>query len=377
MSAAVEELLEGVSICVCVGSGGVGKTTTAAAIAAGMAARGHRVAVLTIDPAKRLADSLGLEELGNDERRVDPALFERAGVDPGGGELWATMLDVKATFDDVVARHAPDEESKRRILENRIYRRLSGTLAGSQEYMAMERLYEIHERGEYDLVVLDTPPSRNALDFLDAPRRLVQFIEGRAIRLFLRPAGLGMRVAGRGFAIVSSLLRRLTGLDLIEDLSEFFTATSGMIGGFRERATRVEALLGGDETAFLIVCGPAGEPVEEAAFLREKLRDADLPFGGLIVNRIHTVEPPLAADPAELSEAVATALDDADLAERVLASYADARALAESDARNIDRLAERIGPSPLLQVPELGDEVHDLSGLLALSPYLFGRPTRP
>ena len=185
-------------VCICAGSGGVGKTTTSAAIAAGMAARGKKVAVLTIDPAKRLADSLGLPELGNVEQQVDPALFAELGVDTGGGELWAMQLDAKATFDDVVRNHAPDAETRDRILQNRIYEQISNALAGSQEYMAMEKLFEIHAEGRYDLLVLDTPPSRNALDFLDAPRRLTQFIEGRALQVFMKPAGLGMKVFGRG-----------------------------------------------------------------------------------------------------------------------------------------------------------------------------------
>ena len=173
----VADILEGHQVCICAGSGGVGKTTTSAAIAAGLAARGKKVAVLTIDPAKRLADSLGLEELGNEPRRVDPKLFEAAGIEMRG-ELWAMMLDAKATFDELVRKHASDEETRDRILQNRIYRQISGALAGSQEYMAMEKLFEIHQSGEYDFLVLDTPPSRNALDFLDAPQRLVQFIEG-------------------------------------------------------------------------------------------------------------------------------------------------------------------------------------------------------
>ena len=175
--AGVADLLEGKKVCICAGSGGVGKTTASAAIAAGMAARGKKVAVLTIDPAKRLADSLGLPELGNVERRVDTAL-ENGGRE-GGGELWAMMLDAKATFDEVIAKHAPDEETRDRILENRIYKQLSNALAGSKEYMAMERLFELHQEDRYDLLVLDTPPTRDALDFLDAPRRLTQFIEGR------------------------------------------------------------------------------------------------------------------------------------------------------------------------------------------------------
>ncbi len=196
----VGEILEGKDICICAGSGGVGKTTTSAAIAAGMAARGLKVCVLTIDPAKRLADSLGLKELGNEARRVDPALFERHGVEIKG-ELWAMMLDAKATFDELVARQAPDEEARDRVLDNRIYQQISSALAGSQEYMAMEKLFELHTEGRFDLLVLDTPPTRNALDFLDAPRRLTQFIEGRSLRVFMQPTGIAAKVAGRGASV--------------------------------------------------------------------------------------------------------------------------------------------------------------------------------
>ena len=226
----IPELLEGKRICICAGSGGVGKTTTAAAIAAGMAARGKRVAVLTIDPAKRLADSLGLPELGNIERRVDPELFADNGVEAGDGELWAMMLDAKQTFDEVIREHAPDAETRDRILSNRIYQQLSAALAGSQEYMAMEKLFEIHAENRYDLLVLDTPPSRDALDFLDAPKRLTQFIEGRALQVFMAPTGFGMRFFGRGASLMFSILRRITGVDLLQDLAEFFQAFSGMVG---------------------------------------------------------------------------------------------------------------------------------------------------
>jgi len=363
-------MLEGVEVCICAGSGGVGKTTTSAAIAAGMAARGKRVAVLTIDPAKRLADSLGLEELGNKEARVDPALFEEAGVDPGEGELWATMLDAKATFDEVVVRYSEDRESSDQILDNRIYKQISGALAGSQEYMAMERLYEIHEEGEFDLLVLDTPPSRNALDFLDAPQRLVQFVDGRALKMFLRPTGFGAKIASRGTATILSVLRRLTGVDLIDDLSEFFNAMSGLIGGFRERATKVEELLGAEGTMFLIVTGPAGEPISEAVYLHDKLLEGDLPFGGLVVNRVHAAVEG-GADEEEMRRALSKPLGKA-LTERVLDSYRDRQGLVERDAANIEDLRERVGGAPLLTVPEMPDEIHDLVGLLSLQPHLFG-----
>jgi anion-transporting ArsA/GET3 family ATPase len=368
--APIAQILEGKSVCICAGSGGVGKTTTAAAIAAGMAARGKKVAVLTIDPAKRLADSLGLPELGNEERLVDPELFSAAGIDPGGGELWAMMLDAKATFDEVVRKHAPDEETRDRILENRIYRQISNALAGSQEYMAMEKLFEIHQEQRYDLLVLDTPPSRNALDFLDAPRRLTQFIEGRSLQLFMRPTGLGMRVLGRGTSVVFSVLKRVTGLDLIEDLSEFFGAMSGMVGGFRERAKRVNELLADEETSFLVVCGPAGEPINEAVYFHRKLAEAELPFGGVIVNKVHT-EGRGSSGGAELAPALSEALGDAELADRVAHNFDDYRALADRDARNIETLSREMRSRTVIEVPYLTDDVHDLEGLFEICSYLF------
>jgi anion-transporting ArsA/GET3 family ATPase len=366
---AIDELLEGKRICICAGSGGVGKTTTSAAIAAGMAARGKRVAVLTIDPAKRLADSLGLPELGNTERQVDPALFDEAGADAGDGELWAMMLDSKATFDEVVERHAPDEETRERILSNRIYQQLSAALAGSQEYMAMEKLFEIHAEDRYDLLVLDTPPTRNALDFLDAPKRLMQFIEGRALQVFLKPTGFAGKIFGRGASMGLSVLTRITGVDLLRDLSEFFQAFSGMVGGFRERAKRVNELLSGDETSFLVVCGPQGEPISEAVYFHRKLVEAEMPFGGVIVNRVHYDEA-LDAPGERIEDELAEALPD-ELAQRVAANYADWRALAERDRRNVDHLAREMRTRAVIEVPELDSDVHDLAGLMAVNRYLF------
>ena len=197
------------------------------------------------------------------------------------------MLDAKATFDELVRKHAPDAETRDRILENRIYRQLSNALAGSQEYMAMEKLFEIHQEGRYDFLVLDTPPSRNALDFLDAPKRLTQFIEGRGMQMFMKPTGVAARVVGRGSSMAFSVLKRVTGLDLISDLSEFFQAFSGMVDGFRERAKRVSELLGDPATTFVVVCGPQGEPITEAVYFHRKLVEAQLPVGGVIVNKVH------------------------------------------------------------------------------------------
>jgi anion-transporting ArsA/GET3 family ATPase len=368
--ASVAELLEDKRVCICAGSGGVGKTTTSAAIAAGMAARGLKVAVLTIDPAKRLADSLGLPELGNIERQVDPALFDAARADSAGGELWAMMLDAKATFDDVVRKHAPDEETRDRILANRIYQQLSAALAGSQEYMAMEKLFEIHAEDRYDLLVLDTPPSRNALDFLDAPKRLTQFIEGRALQVFMKPTGLGMRVFGRGTSMMFGVLRRITGVDLLEDLADFFQAFSGMVGGFRERARRVNELLASPSTSFLVVCAPQGEPISEAVYFHRKLVEAELPFGGVIVNKVHYSEPATEAA-QDLEAELAAALDDGDLARRVAENFADFEVLAARDRRNVAHLAAEMRTRAVIEVPYLDEDVHDLRGLMEINRYLF------
>jgi anion-transporting ArsA/GET3 family ATPase len=371
----IAELLEGKQVCICAGSGGVGKTTSAAAIAAGMAAAGKRVAVLTIDPAKRLADSLGLPELGNRERRVDDEVFAGAGVDPGDGELWAMMLDAKATFDELIRANAPDAETRERILSNRIYQQLSAALAGSQEYMAMEKLYEIHSEGRYDLLVLDTPPTRNAIDFLEAPRRLLQFIEGRALQVFLKPTGLGMRVFGRGASVMFSILRRITGVDLLEDLAEFFGAFAGMVGGFRVRARKVGELLADPETAFVLVCGPQDEPVGEALRFHRKLVQSGLPFAGAIVNKVHRGAEVGAAG-ADLEAALRGALGDEGLALRVAANFADFAALAARDRRNIDRLAAALGPNSVIEVPYLDHDVHDVAGLVEINRYLFAPAER-
>ncbi len=367
---AVGEILDGKDICICAGSGGVGKTTTSAAIAAGMAARGLKVCVLTIDPAKRLADSLGLKELGNEAKRVDPALFEQHGL-AIEGELWAMMLDAKATFDELVARQAPDEEARDRVLGNRIYQQISSALAGSQEYMAMEKLFELHSEGQFDLLVLDTPPTRNALDFLDAPKRLTQFIEGRSLRVFMKPTGLAAKVAGRGASVALSVFKRIVGFDLLADLAEFFNAFSGMVDGFQARAKRVNGLLADPHTCFLVVCGPQGEPVDEAVYFHRKLVEAKLPFGGVIVNKVHYPAEQLRGNGGDLEAELAGKLGDEDLAKRVADNFADYQALAERDARNIERLAGELSAQGVIRVPYLDEDVHDLAGLAEINRYLF------
>jgi anion-transporting ArsA/GET3 family ATPase len=362
----VVPLLEGKRIVICAGSGGVGKTTTSAALAMGMAATGLRVAVVTIDPAKRLANSLGLEELGNEPRLIDRERFSDHGVEMRG-ELWALMLDAKRTFDELIEHLAPDARTRDEVLSNRIYKQLSNAVAGSQEFTAIAKLYDLDASGEFDLLVLDTPPSRNALDFLDAPDRLTHFFQGRAIKVFLRPAGFGGRILGKGTGVAFALLRRVTGVDLLNDLSVFFRALGGMIDGFVARADRVAALLSDPGTTFLIVTSPRHDPVEEAIFFHRKLREARMPFGGLVVNRVHAAPEVDGALPEELVDELGETL-----AGRVATSARELAALAARDEGNIAHLRERLGDPPLLIVPERQDDVHDVEGLAHVRAHLWG-----
>jgi anion-transporting ArsA/GET3 family ATPase len=354
----IGDWLERKEVCICAGSGGVGKTTTSAAIALGMAARGKKVAVLTIDPAKRLANSLGLPELGNEERLV------KADVK---GELWAMMLDPKRTFDEVVEWHAPDERARDAVLSNRIYQELSNAVAGSQEYMAMEKLYELHQEGRYDLLVLDTPPTRNALDFIDAPKKLAAFIDSPALQMFTGPGLMGLKVLGRGSGVVFSVLKRATGIDLLDDLSTFFAAFAGMTEGFRERAEHVNALLADSRSAFVLVTSPRADAVEEAGWFHHRLLDAGLPFAGVVANRVRR-EVPKGDPSAELADLLG---DDA-LVRRVLKTFEEERRLAAQDRTNLAALKKLLGRKPMIEVPHLDDDVHDLDGLRRMDEYLFG-----
>lgn len=235
----------------------------------------------------------------------------------------------------------------------------------------MEKLFELHSEGNFDLLVLDTPPTRNALDFLDAPKRLTQFIEGRSLRMFMKPTGLAAKVAGRGAAVALSVFKRIVGFDLLADLAEFFNAFSGMVDGFQARAKRVNQLLADPSTCFLVVCGPQGEPIDEAVYFHRKLVEAKLPFGGVIVNKVHYPAERLRGDGEDLQAALADKLSDKALAKRVAENFSDYQALAERDARNIEHLATELRSSGVIRVPYLDEDVHDLAGLAEINRYLF------
>ena len=354
----IGRLLESKSICICAGAGGVGKTTTSAAIALGAAARGRRVAVLTIDPARRLANALGIPALGAEAHLVDADLE---------GELWAMTLDAKRTFDELVEKHAPDERARDAVLSNRIYQQLSSAVAGSQEYMAMEKLYELHQEERYDLLVLDTPPTRNALDFLDAPERLSRFVDSRSLHLFLAPGRRGLKLLTRGTGMLFTVLRRVTGVDLLQDLSDFFGSFGDMAGGFRERAVRVRELLGAPETTFLLVSSPQRAAVDEAIFFRRRLAESGMPFGGVVVNRMHEV----GLAEGNVERAAAALLGDAGLARKVERTFEDYRRLAERDRDNVARLAAELDGEPIIRVPYFDDDVYDLAGLEQMDEFLF------
>jgi anion-transporting ArsA/GET3 family ATPase len=372
----VIEAVEGRRIVVCCGAGGVGKTTVSAGLGLGLARRGARTAVVTIDPARRLATALGMAGLGDEPRRVP------ADLGPDGAELWALQLDAKATFDRLVAREAPTAEARERILENRIYRHLSSAVAGAQDYMAVERLHELVEEGSFDAIVLDTPPSQNALDFLDAPARITRFIEGRALRLLLRPpvpgAGLGRRVLAAGTSTAFSILQRLTGAQLMRDLSDFLGAFDGMYDGFAARAKAISALLRSPEAGFVVVAAPNSEAVEQAVALGRRLDEDGYPLAGLVLNRVHPLPPGGLARPETLVPALAAAgaLEPASLAERAAASQREEQILALRDLDAREALSGALDGAPVTEVPAFEREPVELEGLedVAAALAAAGRP---
>ncbi|KAA2262241.1 ArsA family ATPase [Solihabitans fulvus] len=356
-------------VLVCCGSGGVGKTTVAAALAVRAAQRGRRTVVLTIDPARRLAQSLGLRELDNQPRPVRFAGFEPK------GELHAMMLDMRRTFDDMVLAHAGKERAAQ-ILANPFYQTISTSFSGTQEYMAMEKLGQLAASGQWDLIVVDTPPSRSALDFLDAPQRLSTVLDGKLIRLLSAPAragGIGIRkLVGAGFGLFTKAISTIVGGQLLTDASSFVQAFDSMFGGFRERARKTYQLLRSPGTGFLVVAAPEPDALREASYFAERLSAEQMPLAGLVANRTHPVL-------AELSEARAVAaadgLDragDAPLAAAVLRLHADRVAMADRERRLLTRFTRAHPTVPVIGVPALPTDVHDLAGLHEIGYRLAG-----
>jgi anion-transporting ArsA/GET3 family ATPase len=378
---ALVDALAGKRIAVCVGSGGVGKTTVAAALGLHRALAGGKVLVCTIDPARRLANALGLEKLGNVESHVPAHKFAEAGLAPRG-ELYAMMLDVKRTWDDLVARHAPDRGRRERIYQNRIYQQLSSALAGSQEYMAMEKLYELATERDYDLVVLDTPPTAHALDFLDAPERILDFLGNETARTLLAPmagAGrMGLRLFHLGGTYVVKTLARFTGAEVLHDLAEFMASFQGMYEGFKERAASVRETLAQPDVGFVLVSSASPRSVDEALLFHERLHAEAMPIAGAVANRVTPdlwpweapppAEAELAAVLARIGHAAAAPPPAADesFAGRLARTLSDHERLARADAREVARLVGMVGGGSVA-VPRLDGDVHDLASLAQLA----------
>jgi anion-transporting ArsA/GET3 family ATPase len=358
-------------IIVCCGAGGVGKTTTAAALDLRAAEHGRQVVVLTIDPARRLAQSMGLTELDNSPRRV-------AGVDSRrGGHLDAMMLDMKRTFDEILESHTTPDRA-RQILANPFYQALSSSFAGTQEYMAMEKLGQLRARDEWDLIVVDTPPSRSALDFLDAPERLGSFLDGRLIRLLGAPARAGGRAYLRffqaGVTAVTGAFTKILGGELLRDVQTFISALDTMFGGFRERAERTYALLKRPETAFVVVAVPESDALREASYFVERLADDAMPLAGLVLNRVHDEGPDRLSQ--EQATAAAERLDNAHehrLTASLLRLHAENLRLAARDAHQSARFTAAHPTVPTVRVPALPRDVNDLDGLREIGRRLASR----
>ncbi|MDQ2826048.1 MAG: ArsA family ATPase [Actinomycetota bacterium] len=329
----------------------MGKTTVAAALAVEGARLGRRTVVLTIDPAKRLADALGLAALTDQPGRIE-------GDWPG--ELWALMLDPRSTFDALVGTYAPDVDQAATILANRFYRNIAGALSGTQEYMAMEKLFELHVDERFDLVIVDTPPTRNALDFVNAPRRLTRFLDNRLFRLLMLPARTGFRAVNVATQAFVRTVGKVVGADVVSDAVTFFQAFEGMEDGFRQRAQRVLDLLCHPGTAFVLVTAPRRDAAREAEFFAERLHDAGIGVQGLVVNRMHPRFP--AVDPAGGAGAGPLA--------PLYRNVADLAHMAHGEEEHVAALAARLD-APAVRVPELETDVHDLAGLARIATYLF------
>jgi len=376
MTASLAPLVTERHVVICCGTGGVGKTTVSASLALAAARVGRDALVVTIDPAKRLADALGLRGIGNVAHEIPRQRWDPTSRAPAGGRLSALMLDTRSTFDTLVRTHAADEDQAARIFENRFYRNIAGALSGTQEYMAMEKLHEVHAEGGYDLIVVDTPPTRHALDFLDAPARLLRLLDNRIFRLLMLPTRTSLRMAGVAVQGFLRAVGKVLGTEAIDDIIAFFRAFEGMEAGFRSRATEVTALLADRGTAFVLVTSPRRDAVEEAEYFAERLRDSAYSVAALVVNRVHptfdggggpeavvglrirasdlaalgrTAEPSVAAAANRLASRYADLADDVDLSSR--------------ERAQLGHVALRIGAHAVSYIPSLHHDVVDFEAL--------------
>ena len=365
------DVIDASSVIVCCGSGGVGKTTTAAVLGLEAARRGRRAVVVTIDPARRLADALGLADgLASEPQRIDLDTDEAW---TPGGELWAMMLDTAATFDGLVRRHADSEEQIERILTNPFYRNIAGALSGTQEYMAAETLHELHGDDRFDLVIVDTPPSRNALDFLEAPGVLARFLDHRLFRLLMLPTRGGLRVIGTATQPMLKAIGKVVGSDVLADSVAFFQAFAGMETGFRERADDVVRLIRAPETSFVVVAAPRHDTIDEAVWFANQLVDQGVGVTSAIVNRAH---PEFGTGSA--TDAIAAAAEARRTGNETLGllwdNVAALRTMRDLELAVIAPLAEIVGGERLVVLPLLDSDVHDLAGLMVIAAHLFDHP---
>ncbi len=345
------------------GSGGVGKTTCSAAFALKQAGLGFKTIVLTIDPAKRLATSLGLDSLNDEPRRIRVK-------NGNGGELWAMMLDTKRTFDRIVEKYAPSPEAKNRILKNKLYQHMSQMLAGTQEYMAMERLYEIHAQGLYDVIVIDTPPVQNAADFLNAPQKMMDMINNSMLHLLLKPTlalgKSGLKFFEKGSAQILKIFDRITGFAFLQDVSEMLIAFKELLGGFQSRSDEVRRLLSSECTQFVLVVTTAENSIDEAISFAARLDENSYKLGGVIVNRVY-LGPVLADDKLTAMQKRLAKNSDADNAGYLFENYTNYIPLIKRDAASIKKLKTNLDHIQLVTIPLFLSDVHDMDDLLKIA----------
>lgn len=367
----VRDVIDSSTVIVCCGSGGVGKTTTAAVLGLEAARRGRRAVVVTIDPARRLADALGLAGgLASEPQRIE--LGSRADSD-GDGELWAMMLDTAATFDGLVRRHADSDEQIERILANPFYRNIAGALSGTQEYMAAETLHQLHGDARFDLVIVDTPPSRNALDFLEAPGVLARFLDHRLFRLLMLPTRGGLKVIGVATQPILKAIGKVVGSDVLADSVAFFQAFAGMETGFRERADDVVQLIRAPGTSFVIVASPRHDTIDEAVWFATQLVEQGVGVTSAIVNRAH---PRFGEGTSAEADEAATAarLEGDEVLGGLWENVAELRTMRDLELDVIAPLTEIVGAERIVVLPLLDSDVHDLDGLLMMAVHLFDHP---